>query len=208
MIRFKGIRKIKRHCKDIYRFFSQNGQLIFLLVLATLGCIFGTVMYRNISAENQSFFAFIATGSQLPHDFMSACYAVVSSAFIGCILLVIVFLFGMTPFGCPLILLFTALFGFWTGVAQSCMYTEHGVKALILTVLTPAMITETAILFAAKDALRMSCIFSRQLLPSGAHCGSMWQDFKRYVLRFISFLCIIFAAAIIDVLLRSTFQLL
>lgn len=195
-------RKHRRTFHKTMQFCRANGQLLFLVVIVCLGAIVGTLTYNLLSSEHRASFASLISHATVPTDFVEGCVAVLSSGFYGWLLLMVLFLLGLTAYGCPLIVLVPLIFGFCIGVAECHAFAFLGVWAMFARVLIPVLITGIAIVIAAGQALKMSCSFSRQLLPSHAHCGGLWQDFKVYLIRFAVCLLIALAGAIVAVLLR------
>lgn len=192
----------KRIWREGWRFCAKNKQLFFLLFLVVLGAVLGCTTYTLLSDERRQLFSSVASVTTVPNDFVSGCTAVASSAFSVCCILVVVFLLGLTAYGCPLILIAPLFFGFCLGVAECQAYIQGGFWQLSVQVLLPMSVAMIPVLIATSQALRMSCVFSRQLLPSSAHCGGMWQEFKMYLLRFLLCFFLAFAAALIQVLLQ------
>lgn len=202
MLRRFTWRSRRRAFRKTMQFCRTNGQLLFLVLLICLGAVAGAVVYTFLSSDDRTAFASLLSSTTVPTNFLDGCIAVLSSGFYGVLLLIVLFLLGLTAYGCPLIVLVPLFFGVCIGVAECHAYMFDGLWTMLCTVLIPVMITGMAIVTATGQALRMSCAFSRQLLPSHAHCGGLWQDFKLYLIRFAICLLIVLAGAIIAVLLR------
>ena len=191
--RIKTTRRRMHFIRDMAMFCSKNGQLLFLLMLMLLGALAATVLYPHLADEWRSLFNSVTDRQAMPTDLLQGCTAVMSTAFFLFVLLALLFLFGLTPYGWPLILCVPLFFGYTVGLAQCRAFLSGGLKEVLLTVLLPMEIAAFAVLIGAAQSLQMSALFSRQLLPSSAHCGGLWQDFKWYLLRFM--LCIVIALA-------------
>ncbi len=174
---------------------------MWLLCLLLIGSLLGAAVFSLLTHPQKELLSSILSVQQTPSGFADGCAMMFSSAFLSLLMLAILFLLGLTAFGVPLILMVPLFFGFGIGVAECSCYAAGGVGAVALTVLPHMMIAAMGVLIASAESLRMSCVFSRQLLPASAHCGGMWQDFKLYLLRFLLCIVIVFAAAVTDVLL-------
>lgn len=155
------------------------------MVLIFLGVVGGSLLFPSLSEEHRRFLVSIYRIPNVPTDFLNGCTYVLSSSFRSVVLLMLLFLCGLTAFGWPLILLILVLFGFQVGVTNCSVYTDSGFITLALTEVLPLIFTFIGMVIASREALRMSSIFAGQLLPSSAHCGSIWNDFKRYLSVFL-----------------------
>ena len=183
-------------------FITQNVALIFLIGLVIVGAFLGNRIFNSFTVGQRSVLTDWLYAPVTPRDFSSAVKAVVTSGFTHAVFLILLFLFGMTAFGCPLILFALFVYGFRIGVIEGFSFISNGWIWTVVHVHIPILIASCAILPAVKYSLRMSCIFSRQLLPYSAHCGGMWMEFKCYMLRYSICFCAIAASAITDVLLH------
>lgn len=201
MKRFKS-KSRRRSLRRALRFVNQNGQLLFLTVIMLCGTVLGCCLFFSLSPDRYQLLDSLFLAAQSPSSFAEGCTAVVSSAFSVLILLIVLFLLGLTAYGCPLILLIPLFFGLWIGVSECYAYATSSFLPMLLTTLLPVCITAVAVLIATMQSLHMSCLFSRQLLPNYAHCGSLWHDFKLYLLRFMLCMLIAVVAAVIRLLCR------
>ncbi len=202
MKRFKP-KSRRRNFRRAVRFINQNGQLLFLTAILLCGAVLGSCLYFSLSTERRQLLdSLFLTSPSLPKDFSEGCIAVVSSSFSVLLLLTMLFLLGLTAYGCPLILLMPLLFGFGIGTSVCYAYETTSFMLMFVTVLFPVCIMAVAVLIATIQSLHMSCLFSRQLLPSYAHCGSLWHDFKTYLLRFMLCALIAVVAAVVRLLSR------
>lgn len=208
MRRFRKKRQLHHLARDMMRFIHGNGQLLLMLLMILAGAFLGTIVYGGLKGTEHEVFSSFLSELTLPSDLMAGCKAVLSSAFGLCVILVLLFLFGMTAFGCPLIFVMVFVFGFWLGIDQSHAYIHGGYAAVIITVLSHMLVACISVLRGAQQALHMSCVFSRQLLPSGAHCGGMWQDFKKYLVSFLICMILALSSGIVQVLSRLAYQMI
>lgn len=202
MKRLKSKHQFRKQLHKLRSFLYDNLSLLFLIVLLLLGAFLGTWVFRILNEEHRAFAANLLYSPPIPADPASAASAVLSACMGHACLLILLFLFGMTAFGCPLILLCVIFFGFRLGVIECFSFVSYGFGYTALNVHIPMLIAGIAVLMAVKRSLHMSCVFSRQLLPSGAHCGGMWLEFKRYLLYYLISLGMVVASAITEVLLQ------
>ncbi len=202
MKRLKSKHHIRKQFHKLQMFLCGNVSLMFLCALLVMGAFFGAWIFRVLSEEHRSFVTNLLYSPPTPTDLRSAASAVLTSCFGHALLLILLFLLGMTAFGCPLILLGVIVFGFRLGVIECFAYVSCGFGFTAINVHVPMLIAGIAVLLAVRHSLHMSCVFSRQLLPSGAHCGGMWMEFKRYLLYYTICLGLIVASSITEVLLQ------
>lgn len=183
-------------------FCGKNGQLLFLIMLMFIGALIATWLYPKLTDEWKMIFYGVTDLQTPPTNLIQGCTAVMSSAFLVFVLLALLFLFGLTPYGCPLILCVPLFFGYVIGLAQCRAFLANGVTEVLFAVLLPMGIAALSIVIGAAQAMQMSAQFSRQLLPSCAHCGGLWQDFKWYLLRFMLCVMIALAAATVKIFLQ------
>ncbi len=178
------MRKIRHHksAKHAFkRFISYNKVIISLSFIILLGVIVGSCIFPILSEEYRRFLSSVYQSATVPTSFLSGCTYACSVAFRSLILLAALFLCGLTAFGWPLILLVLMLFGVQIGVTDCCVFIDGGWFALMVTEILPLIFVFIGILHAAQSSLHMSTALAKQLLPSAAHCGSIWHDFKRYL---------------------------
>jgi len=188
--------------RSVIAFTRKNTRLLLLILLIFTGAILGCGIYELLSDDvKQQLLSFMnhkPVFTTLPELAVTA----LSSALKLFILLTGMFLLGMTPFGCIPICGIVIFFGFCSGVFECYYYESDGIGAVLTYVLLPVIIAATAITIACAQSLHLSCLFSRQLLPFSAHCGSLWYDFKWYLLRYALCIILAFSAAVCEVILH------
>ena len=168
----------------------------------------GVYVFRSVNQDHRDVITGFMYSAMEFHSFQSATMTVLM-IFLGYLpLLALLFLFGMTAFGSPLILLCLIAFGFRGGVLESYVYLSRGFVESAAFVIFPMMLACVAMITAVKASLRMSFVFSKQLLPSGAHCGGLWMPFKRYLSCFMICLAILFGCAVTEVLIHILFSMM
>ncbi|MBR5135066.1 MAG: stage II sporulation protein M [Clostridia bacterium] len=203
MHRSKTVFKTFRsHKKEWVDFLKKNAYALFFIFLLILGAVIGCVFY-SISTETICHsFSSLLIPSNVPKTFSEGCLAVFGASLYNCLLLALLFLFGLTAYGSPLILTLPIFFGFCIGITECRLYGAFDWLYLMTDFLPPTLISIIAIVSGCVQSLRMSCLFSRQLLPTCAHCGGMWHDFKLYLLRFLFCFFLAFLASSLNVILQ------
>ncbi len=189
----------KHRLRAVCRFCIQNGRLLFLILLVIIGAILGCSAFAIMPRDYQSFLSSLLSSNTEITDFLSGCTAVLSATFGNSVLLMLLFLFGLTAFGGPLIVLVELFYGFCIGTAESQAFYQNGMVSVVFHAVLPMTIAGIAVLIAGCQAIHMSCVFTKQLLPGGAHCGGMWHPFRNYLLRFFLCMVIVLAAAVVQV---------
>ena len=205
MHRFHHTRFIRRMMRRGVSFFIKNGQLLLLVGLTLCGVLCGVIAYRSTAETSLSQILSVIFHERVPASFSSGCYDVLCASVFGVLFLTALFVLGMTPFGCPIVLLIDFIFGAVVGVLNGQVYFQYGFLYSMITSVPYLVITGIAVVPASKHAMHISCAISRQFLPNGAHCGSLWHDFKRYLLHFLVCILIVFSASIVDVLLKIAY---
>jgi len=188
--------------KQTLGFLRKNIRLIVFTALIILGALFGCVVFSTISAdEQQSLSSWMISGG-IPTDYTSGLTTVISSTFGIWVQLIVLFLLGLTAFGCPLILAELLFFGFCFGITSCQGHTVYESFAALTDEVLPMAIGGIAILIGALQAFRFSCMSARQLLPSGAHCGGLWPAFRQYGAAFILCALIALLSGILQTVMR------
>lgn len=196
----------KHRLRAFARFCSNNGSLLFLVFLVLCGAVLGCSAFSMLPTEDQSFLSSILSSPSNVSDVSSGCTAVLSAVFGNGILLFLLFLFGLTAFGGPLIVLTELFYGFCIGTAESQAFYQGGFIATAVHVVIPMTLSGIALVISGCQSMQMSCTFTKQLLPSGAHCGGMWHPFRNYLLRFMCCMLIALGAAVVQVLAHALYQ--
>ena len=181
---------------------SKKPLLLFIGVLF-LGCLTGVLVF---SLSQPLLYNDLGTiiGTRAKDIGLSALFA---SSFSTILLLAFQFLCGLSACGAPLIAVIPLFFGLGMGVTQAYYYTAgfRGLLAAALLVVPHLLLAGITLVFSSMEAIRMSLLFSRQLLPGGM-MGGMWLEFKRYCVRFLVYLGMAFASGVIDIVFRLLFE--
>ena len=183
-------------------FLCHQSALLLLICLAVSGAFLGVWIFHLLNEEHRTYIGDLLYKPILPITWNNAATQIVGSCLRHALLLVILFLFGLTAFGCPLILCAWVLFGFRVGIILSISYIAYGIWYTSFAVYLPLLLVGIATLLAVRRSLHMSRVYSCQLLPFGAHCGGLWSEFRHYLTSYVISVGLIIAASIAEVLLQ------
>ncbi len=184
------------HSRKIFSpssFIVQNRQLLFWITLIIIGSAIGCGLFTTLAEDIKNRLLSFMDSDTVFRSFRDVSVFTLSSGVKYLFVLTLIFLLGMTPYGGMLILCVVLFYGFCTGIFECCYYETGGFIAVIQHVLPHTLIMSVAVLIACIQSVHMSCMISRQLLPFSAHCGSLWNDFKHYLLHYL--LCAVLAMA-------------
>ena len=195
-------RSIRKQWAKSKRFVLTHTATFILLSMILIGVFFGVRIYRLLDADYRAFVQNYIYTPSTPDGWIASANAVAGLCIKHMLIPVSLFFLGMTAFGCPLILCMIVLFGFRVGLILSVSYTAFGVLHTACIVYIPLLLVGIATLLAVRRSLHMSYTFSCQLLPSCAHCGGMWSEFKRYLLSYSVTFGLIVTASVAEVILQ------
>ena len=186
----------KRKFAACKAFVSEHQLLLLFLALLLVGVLCGSYLYGETATATPI--------RPIKSTVWSVAYAFGQSMLLPLVLLVLLYLAGLTAFGVPVTLVAPFYFGLGIGMTMGYYYTRGivGVGLCCLFVLPRGLIVSAGLLMAAAESWRMSLRFGRQLMPGGA-MGNMWLPFRMYCLRFLLFLAIVSVAGVLDVALRA-----
>ncbi len=189
----------KRNAVTLRTFFAENQLLLLFLSLLLVGVLCGSYLYGDTAMASPVKPVNLTVSSMLQ--------AFGESMLLPGVLLLLLFLAGLTAYGVPITVMVPLFFGLGVGLTQGYYYAMGiaGVGISCLFVLPRGLIAAIGILMACAEALRMSLRLARQLMP-GSAMGSMWVPFRLYCIRFLLFLAIALAASVVDVTLRTVFS--
>ncbi len=191
----------------IGRFFAANRQLFLFTVLFLVGTLLGLIVYALshvvIGKELQT----MLEVREIPSTFQAGMSALFSSSFSTILLLALLYLCGLSACGAPFAVLVPIFFGLGLGMTEAYYYSTGaaGIAVTALMVVPHYLIAAVALVLGSMESVRMSLLFSRQILP-GASMGGLWGDFKLYSVRFLVFLGLAFLAGVVDVGMRLLFS--
>lgn len=189
----------KRRRMSIGTFAADNQLLLLFLSLLLIGMVGGSSLFHTVDDGHLS----LAITAVSP-TFAAMARAWGESMLMPTVLIVLLFLAGLTAFGVPIAVAVPLFFGLGIGLVQGYHYAQGlvGMGLSCLLILPRCMVAAVGVLMACAESFRMSVRFSRMLLPVGA-IGSMWLPFRLYLIRFLLFIGIAAVSAVIDVVLRA-----
>ena len=178
----------------LQEFFEQNRRLLIFLAVFLAG-VLGAYLEHELSL--------MLDIPAIQGGFQGGMSVLFSSCFLTFVLLLALFLAGLSTYGAPVTVLVPIFFGLGVGLTEAYYYGagRPGILFVALLVVPRTLIAATALLMGCSESLRMSLLLSGQLLPN-AHCGGLWLDFRLYCVRFLVFFGLAFAAGVVDVCLR------
>ncbi len=189
----------QRKWRSIYRVCHENRRLILYGSLWAVGLVVGLLIRSELVSSLKP----IASIASVEISFSAGIANVLSSCFSTLCLLMVLFLSGLSACGAPITAFVPLFYGLGLGLSQA-YWGSQGQSGLLISALWvwPHSVIETiALLMGCCEALRLSLRIAAQLVPGGT-IGSLWRDFKLYLLRFLLFLLIALSAGVVDVLLR------
>lgn len=191
----------KKHKVSIGTFVADNQLLLLFLSLLLIGTAGGSALLDTVGTQNGETLSLkLSAVAPSFHPILSAW---AQSMLMPTVLVITLFLAGLTAFGVPVIVAVPLFLGLGIGMTQGFYYAQglSGMGLACLLVLPRFAVASVGILMACAESFRMSVRFSRRLLPGGA-IGSLWLPFRLYLLRFALFFGIAAVSAAVDVALR------
>ena len=188
-------------------FLRENRRLLVFTGLFLGGVVLGIFVYAVSRSLMAGELRTMLEVRALRGGFEEGLSALFSSCFSTVLLLALLFLAGLSACGAPLAAVVPLFYGLGLGLTEGFYYSTGiaGVAVSALLVTPHSLLAAAALVLGSMESVRMSLLFSRQLLPGGI-MGGLWNDFKAYGLRFLIFLGLGLAAGVVDVLLRLAFS--
>ena len=189
------------------RFIRSHKRLMLFLTLLLSGVVIGCLFFKAYGQGEIAYLSRVLTLSSLSPDVKAVLSALYHSCFLPTLLLVL-FLSGLSACGLPVVLAVPLFFGLGIGMSEAYYYSTgwRGVLTVLLLLLPPLLLKSLALLMASSESMRMTLLFSRQLLAEPSSSDGMHSHFRLYILRFLIFLLMVLAAGVADVLLRLLCQ--
>ncbi|MBE6757288.1 MAG: stage II sporulation protein M [Ruminococcaceae bacterium] len=193
--------------RNLIRFTVQNGRLLWLLALFLAGVQIGSTVFCTAWQPLGTALAPLLAPTPLGGGFGEAVAHLLGAAAPHFLLLLLLFFLGFSACGAPLSLLVPLFFGAGTGLTAAYHYATglQGVFYTALLILPHALFVAAALLIACAESVRFSTRLAGQLLPHATLGGGLWQDLKLYLARFLLCGGLLFAAAVLDTVLRMMF---
>lgn len=190
-------------------FLASNRLMVLFTLIFLAGVLFGIVLYGISGYAVESELGTIFRLHAVIGGLRGAVSVLFSSSFSAMLLLAVLFICGLSACGALLAAVVPLFFGMGLGMTEA-FFCAGGLKGFVISSILIAphcIIAAVALIFASMESIRMSLLFSRQLLPNSG-IGGLWQDFKLYCVRFLLFVCLAFASGILDVCMRLLFAAL
>lgn len=190
------------------RFVGQNQWLLWLLLLFWAGVLMGCLVFLSAAAPLADVLEPLLAPSAPPVGFFAMLRRTGSSCFLGFLLLLLLFLAGLSVCGAPAALAVPSFFGMGLGLSESYYYAQGGwgVGYTALLLLPHTLLTAAALLMACAESVRLSALLCRQLLPRQSSCGGLWPQFRLYLARFLICFALLFVAGVLDTALQCCFS--
>ena len=117
------------------------------------------------------------------------------------LLLLILMAVGLSAVGAPAVFAIPLLYGVGVGFSEAYVFSADGLWQMVWMVLPPTLLTLWTLLMAACESLRMTLRIVGQVMPRGVGQGSLWTEFKRYLLRYWIFVGLTLLSAALQTLL-------
>ncbi len=190
------------------RFIRSHKRLMVFLTLLLGGVVIGCIFFRAYGQGEAAYLSRVLTITPLSPELNAVISAIYHSCFLPTLLLIVLFFCGLSACGLPVVFLTPLFFGLGIGMSEAYYYSTgwRGVLTVLLLMLPQLLLKSVALLMASAESMRMTLLFSRQLLSEPSPSEGMRPHFRLYILRFLVFLLIILAAGVADVLLRLLCQ--
>ena len=186
-------------------FTADNRQRLLLLLLLLAGVGGGVAVYASFGEELPERMRALLSLQPIPATFRDAVWQLLSDCFQMLVLLLVLFVSGLSACGIPVVVLVPLFWGVGLGLSLAYYYTDglNGVLLCAVLLLPPTVPKAAVLLMACKQSLHMSAQMLGRLFPRGARCGGLWQTFRTYCGRFFLLLPIVLLAGVLDVGLRA-----
>lgn len=194
--------------RNLWRFLVHNQRLLWLLCLFLGGVEIGCLVFQATGEPLSLALDGLLAPTVLDAGFAGLFHRMTASCCPAVLLLLCLFLAGLSVCGAPAALAVPLFYGMGLGLTEAYYYAQGGwgvgyVALLILPATLPAAI---ALLMACAESVRMSTLLCRQLLPRQGSCGNLWPSFRLYLARFLLCFGLLFAAGALDTVLRWCFS--
>lgn len=187
----------------VHHFCRTHRRLLLLLGLLLGGVVAGCVLFRSYAAGENAVLDALLTVPRAETNVRAAFAALYNACFQIAVLLLVLFFVGLSACGLPVILAVPVFFGLGLGMGEAYYYSNgwKGVLTGVLLLLLPSLFKGAALLMAASESMRMTCIIGARLLEKEPAPSGLYADFRLYRLRFAVFFLIALVGGIAQVLL-------
>ncbi len=193
--------------RQLGEFAGQNRRLLLFLLLFLGGALAGSLLFVSARELLAGSLAPLLTLRPIEGGFAGCMQLLSSSCFLPGVLLLLLFVSGLSACGVPVAVAVPFFFGMGLGLTEAYYYAvgSGGVAFVALLLLPHSLLAALALLMGCAESMRLSLLFSGQLLPGSARCGGLWQDFKLYLARFVICVGLVFLSGVVDVGLKLLF---
>lgn len=194
--------------KKILNMIAANWQMFLFLFLFILGMAWGCTAVKNSSGTLNGILNTIFAGfttSRMEHSFFAT---LLNSLLPSLVMVLVVFLSGLSPAGLPLIGAVPIFRGFGLGIVSGFFYQAQGLKGItycMLMLYPHSILSVTALVLCSLEAWRMSFNFI-SLFRAGSGQINFSSEIKIYSARFAVFLGIILFSCVMDAFLNKAFS--
>lgn len=184
---------------------SANFKFLIMCVIVITGMIVGAAVIQRGYALYYTkglFESFISLRQS--QGFFSVFFSSLGSVLI---LLIIVFISGLSAAGIPISFAVLIYKGLGIGLTCGYLYSSYGLNGLLFStaIIVPhAFISSVALILACRESCRMSMFIFSQLLPESKYY-KLWNDFKLFCRRYLVILVISIISCFIDAMLSKLF---
>lgn len=196
--------KTRAFFKSVGVFFQTHRTLVIFTVVFLLGLGIGVHVFGRFGTVPGLFESHEVTA--VDGGVGEAVRFIFSSAFSGWLLLLCLYVMGLSPCGVPAAAIVSLFYGMGVGLSLAQQYAEGftGVLFSAVLIVPRSVLCVAALLIGCCETVRMSTLVGRQFFRSEAHSG-MAADFRLYSLRFLILFGLVLVSAVADFVLRLIF---
>ena len=193
--------------KGVAFFIKKNKLLILMTLFFLLGMILGTLTINASDSTIINRMSFLVS-SYLDKRIKQPFFTTFCSSFFSVfIYMIITYFLGFCAISTPFIFFVLIFRGLGLGMSMGYLYAYYGIQGMLfctVMILPTAVISTVILLFASRDAQRLSVAFSSSFLPS-VKTSVTPQYIKKYTVKYFAFTVIIAISSLFDSILISVF---
>ena len=204
------IAKIKNKIKKkngLLDFLAKNKSFTIFSIIFIFGFIIGSVVFKNSSDNFSAKISSLFLSNFEMRKSLNFFNLLTESTFSSFIFILVIFLMGLSAIGLTLIPPIVFLKGYCLGILQIFLCEKYGLKGFLfeLLILLPGtFISLIATILMAKEAIKISNIFS-SLLLNISHWQNNEKHMKNYLLKTGFVLILVVVSAFVDVFFNFLF---
>ena len=188
----------------VIAFISNNRIILILTVCFCFGFIFGIV---NYSFDSDSYFNEYITEFVSFRRSSSFIKIFIDSALESISFVFVLYALGASIFGMLTSPILVILRAYFLGSIASLLYNQFSLKGVAfyaVLILPSAIFSTLCVLLAAENSVKFSCLLARLTIVEG-NTEYIPTTFKRFSLKYLSYLIYIFVSALLDALISGNF---